>query len=158
MIYATNAWIHISLGRSDKWFRWSIFGTICTTISYLVALPFGPIGVVIAYTTTLHILIGPCLWYAGKQINLKLADIAAEIYKYYVSALCTGLLYWYISHSIRLISGILNKANVFTRLSLSILFISISYSIIVIILYRSTEPLKKFISVGWEMVPNVFSK
>ena len=104
MIYATNAWIHISMGRSDKWFRWSIFGTICTTISYLIGLPFGPIGVVIAYTVTLHILIGPCLWYAGKQINLKLADIALEIYKYYLSALCTGLLYWYISHSIGFIS------------------------------------------------------
>jgi len=158
MIYATNAWIHISLGKSDKWLRWSIFGTICMAISYLVGLPFGPIGVVIAYTATLHILIGPCLWYAGRQIDLKLADIVLEIYKYYLSALCTGLLYWYILHSFSPISGMFNQSNIFTRLSLSVAFCSITYIFIVIVFYRSTKPVTNFIYVGWEMVPKVFSK
>jgi len=158
MIYATNAWIHISLGRSDRWFRWSIFGTICTTISFLVGLPFGPLGVVIAYTASIYILTGPCLWYAGKPINLKLADIVLEIWKYYLSALCTGFLYWYILHSFSIISSILNGLNIFTRISLSVAFCSISYILMVITLYQSAKPVTKIISVGWEMVPNVFSK
>ena len=158
MIYTTNAWIHISLGRSDRWFRWSIFGTICTTISYLIGLPYGPLGVVIAYIATLHILIGPCLWYAGKPINLKLADIVLEIWKYFLSALCTGLLYWYIMHSFSLISGIVNRSNIFARISLSVSFCFISYILMVITLYKSAKPVTKFISVGREMIPNVFSK
>ncbi len=158
MIYATNAWLHISLGRSDRWFRWSIWGTLGTTVSYLVGLPFGPFGVVIAYTATTYILTGPCLWYAGQPINLKLTDIVSEIWRYYVSSLGTGLLYWYILQSDNMFSAILNGPNMLVRISVSVLFCCVSYILMVVALYRSTRPVTKFISVGWEMVPNVFSK
>jgi PST family polysaccharide transporter len=158
MIYSTNAWIHISLGRSDRWFRWSTFGTFCTAVSFLVGLPFGSIGVVIAYTASIHILTGPCLWYAGKPINLRLADIVFEVWKYYGASLCTGILYWYSVRSSTVINDVINRYDILSRLLLSISFCTVSYILMVILLYRSAKPIKRFFAVGWEMVPNVFGK
>ena len=158
MIYTTNAWIHISMGRSDRWFRWSIIGAICTALSYLIGLSYGAIGVAIAYTISLYLLIGPCLWYAAKPINLRLKSILSAIWKYYMSALFAGLAYWYIFHSLDFTSKIFISLNIYGRLSISFCFYTAMYIVMVIALFRSTEPIAKFITIGLDMVPSFKSK
>ncbi len=158
MIYATNAWLHISQGRSDRWFRWSLFGTVCTVGAFLAGLPFGPTGVVIAYTASIYLLTGPCLWYAGKPIALRLRDVVGAIWRYYLAALCTGVLYWYLVHSSDRISRLLGGLHAAGRVSLSVVFCTCLYLLLVVALHQSVEPLTKFLSVGWEMIPIGSSK
>ena len=158
MIYGTNAWIHISMGRSDRWFRWSVIGSICTALSFLIGLSFGAIGVAIAYTTSLYLLIGPCLWYAAKPINLKLGSVISVVWKYYISALCTGLTYWYILRFFDPTIKFLVALRIYERLALSFVFYIVTYIVIVMVLFRSAKPITQFISLGLDMAPNFSSK
>jgi O-antigen/teichoic acid export membrane protein len=144
MVYSTFAWVHISLGKSDRLMRWSIIGSIFTSISYFIGLHFGTIGIAIAYTASRYILTGPCLWYAGKPINIKLRSIISAIWKYYLSAVCMGILCWYILHSFGSIASIFNNLNIFTRLSLSFIFCSMTYIFIVIAMFKSIKPITAF--------------
>jgi PST family polysaccharide transporter len=158
MIYGTCAWIHLSLGKSDRLFRWNIIGSICIITSCLVGLNFGLMGVVIAYTASMYILIGPCLWYAGKIINLRLVSIISVIWKNYLSALCAGLFLWYIFYSFDLTSNIFFKLNIITRLATSFTIFVLTYMIMVLIFFRSALPITQFISFSREMFPMVFKK
>jgi PST family polysaccharide transporter len=155
MIYGTRAWLHLSMGRSDRGFRWDIIGSICIITSCLIGLNFGLMGVVIAYTACMHILISPCLWYAGKNINLKLGSIISVIWKNYLSALCAGLLLWYILYSYNLTSNIFVQLNIIARLATSFIICICFYIVMVLILYRSTQPIKQFISINKDMFPKI---
>jgi len=158
ILYSTHAWLHISMGRTDRWLRWNIIGSIVTIIFFLIGLPFGALGVAVGYIIALHILIFPALWYAGKPINLKLHVIISKIWKYYVSALGAGLLCWFVLYSFYLTSNIFVELNIFVRLlSTFILFISI-YLLFIITLCKDSKPISQFTSVVRDMVPSVLSR
>jgi PST family polysaccharide transporter len=158
MIYQTNPWLHISLGRSNKLLRWNILATTFFVISFLVGLKFGPIGVVIGYTASIYILMVPSLWYAGKEINLKVSSIIEVIWKFFLSAIFTGLFYLYVLHSIDYTSRIIVKFNLFTKCLVSTLFCVIAYNIFIVIMFQSTKPIREFISVGLDMLPRGVKK
>ena len=77
LIYYTNGWIHLSLGRADRWFRWEIMASIATVLCFIIGLPFGTLGVAIAYSLSFYVLTGPALWYAGRPINLSFSLLHA---------------------------------------------------------------------------------
>ena len=156
MVYGTNAWIHLSMGRSDRLFRWNILAATCIVTSITIGLRFGLLGVIIAYAATIHILVGPCLWYAGKNINLKLATIISVIWKNYLSAICSGLFLWYIFYSFDFTNAIFIELNVFTRLVTSTTIFALSYVFMIKIILRGSIPIAKYIPFLKEMVPNVF--
>jgi PST family polysaccharide transporter len=158
ILYSTHGWLHISLGRTDRWFRWGIIASIITIISFLIGLPFGPLGVAIAYTAVFHILMGPGLWYAGKQINLKLYSVFSAIWKYYLSAVGSGLLCWFILYSFSSTSNIFVELNIFIRLSSSFILCVSIYLILIIALYQNTKPISQFISLLREMTPSILVK
>jgi len=155
LIYSTNGWLHLSLGRADRWFRWSIIAFIITCLCFIIGLPFGAFGVAIAYTTSFYLLIGPGLWYAGKPIGLKLSSIVSVIWKYYLSALSAGLLSWFILYSYDLTSKLFISLNVLLRILVpTILLISI-YLILIVVFYQSLKPITQFISTLHDMLPRM---
>jgi len=158
ILYSTHGWLHVSLGRTDRWFRWGIFASIITIVSFLIGLPFGPLGIAIAYTAVFHILIGPGLWYAGKQINLKLHSVFSAIWKYYLSAVGSGLLCWYILYSLSPTSNIFAELNIIIRLSSSFILCVSLYLILIIALHQNTKPISQFIRLLRDMTPAIFVK
>jgi len=155
ILYGTHGWLHISLGRTDRWFRWGIVGSMITVTSFLIALPFGPLAVAVAYIVSLHVLTGPCLWYAGQPISLKLHSVLSVIWKYYLSALGAGLLCWFILYSFDLTSGAFASLGISVRLVLSSVLCIFVYLLLIIGLYRNTKPISQFISIVREMVPSI---
>lgn len=153
MIYYTYSWLHVSLGKSNKLFRWNLIGTSCTILAFLVGLHFGPIGVGICYSASIYILIGPSLWYAGKEIDLSVRSIFLVIWKYFLSAFVTGLVYLYVLRLVVYSSHANIQVNIFTKCFISTLVIGSIYLVTVVIVFQSTKPIKEFISVGLEMVP-----
>ena len=153
LIYGTDGWLHLSLGRADRWFRWGIVAAIATTISFIIGLQFGPIGVAIAYAASFYILIGPCLWYAGRPINLKFSSIVLAIWKSFISALGAGVISWFITNSVESTSNVFAGFNIFVRIVVSCAVCIVLYLILIILLYQSTKPILQFISVLSEMAP-----
>jgi len=158
LIYATHGWLHLSLGRPDRWFRWSIIAFIVTALCFVIGLPFGALGVAIAFTASFYVLIGPGLWYAGRPIHLGLFSIISAIWKYCVSALGAGLLCWFVLYSFGLTSNIFVESNILIRLLISCLLCISIYLLLVVGFYQGTKPIAQFISLLYDMVPDIFSK
>ena len=122
-------------------------GSTAIVLALIIGLPAGPTGVAIAYSTVMYIIIGPCLWYAGKPIDLKLKQIITKIWRYFISSVISGLICWYI------LSLFNFTHNLFFRLCVAfIIFLSI-YLILIITFYRSLKPLKLFYSWIREIIP-----
>jgi O-antigen/teichoic acid export membrane protein len=92
LLYGTHGWIHLSIGRADRWFRWGIFEFAFTAALFLIALPHGPVGIAIAWTASFWILCLPSLWYAGKPIQLEVGPVLGVIWRYLLAAAGAAIL------------------------------------------------------------------
>ncbi|MGA1869162.1 MAG: lipopolysaccharide biosynthesis protein [bacterium] len=158
LIYGTHGWLHLSLGRADRWFRWGIIEFITTAIAFVIGLPFGALVVALTYTISFYILFVPGLWYAGRPIHLKLSSLISAIWKYYLTALIAGLLCWFILYSFGLTSNIFIRLNIFFRIFITIIIFLFLYLLLILAFYQNIEPISQFISLVHKMVPSILSK
>jgi PST family polysaccharide transporter len=91
LLYGVHDWIHLALGRPDRWARWGIVELVVTGSLFLLGLPWGPAGVVIAWTVSYWILALPGLWYAG-QGRLEMGTLVDTVWKYVVASAVAGAL------------------------------------------------------------------
>lgn len=87
LLHGVHGWIHLSLGRADRWLRWTILEFVCMALLLVLALPWGPVGVAFAWTAFFLIFTLPALWYAGQPIQLGAWPLLAAIWKSVVAAL-----------------------------------------------------------------------
>ncbi|PYX05711.1 MAG: hypothetical protein DMG88_20660 [Acidobacteria bacterium] len=140
LIYYTNGWIHLSLGMPNRWLRWGFVEAAVTLLLFGVALPWGPVGIAIAWSASFWILTLPALWYAGRPIQLGIGPILASVWKYALAALLAGYGSGFILqiHSPAAVSG---PGETFVRIgTVSLLFLAL-YIAVVVSLYRGCEPL-----------------
>lgn len=81
LLYETHGWIHLSIGRPERWFFWGLIEFACTASLFLLALRWGPSGIAFAWTASFFLLMFPGFWYAGRPIGLGLGSILAAIWK-----------------------------------------------------------------------------
>lgn len=153
LIYGTQGWLHLSLGRPDRWFRWGIFEAVTTSLFFIAGLPFGIAGVAIGYSLSFFILTGPCLRYAGKPIDLQLSAIISSIWRYCAAALAAGLLSFVFIYKLDFVLIIFVNLNVFLRIVIAATICITIYLIAIILLYQSIKPIKQFIFIAYEMLP-----
>jgi len=153
LIYGTHGWLHLSLGRADRWFRWGIFEVVIMVLFFLLGLPFGASGVAIAYVLSVFVLCFPGLWYAGQPLRLSVTSMISNIWKYFMSALIAGIVSWYILYSSGLISGMFGGLNIISRIVVASALCSIIYLVLVVASYRSLRPVKEFFGLMQDMLP-----
>ena len=59
MLYNTHGWIHLSIGRPERWFRWCLLEFAFTASLFLLALHWGPSGIALAWTVSYFLLMFP---------------------------------------------------------------------------------------------------
>lgn len=91
LVYGTHGWIHLSIGRADRWFRWGIVEWTVTILLFFVALPWGPQGIAVAWCVSFWTLTVPAMWYAGKPIGLGVSPIISVVWRYIAASLLAGL-------------------------------------------------------------------
>lgn len=138
IIYRTSGWIHVSLGRTDRWFKWGIMGTLVMAIGFIVGLFFGPKGVAVAYTLVIILLTIPGILYAGRPIGLKFPEVFSTIWRYIFASALTGFVLNYVKVMSIFESGII------LRMIISFFAYFSIYLIFVIILFRDIKPLIEF--------------
>jgi len=148
ILYATQGWLHISLGRTDRWVRWGLVSTPLILLSYIIGLRWGITGVAVARTAIFVILLLPGLWYAGKPINLKISRILSEIWRYALCALGAGGL------CALFIVPRLDPLDILFRLSLAFISYVIAYLTLIVLIYRSLGPVKRIVSLLKLLLPN----
>src|SRR5439155_1361230 len=70
LIYLVQVWIHLSIGRADRLFRWGIFEFTMITVLFLLGLRWGPLGVAAAWVAYFCVFTIPALRYAGRPAGL----------------------------------------------------------------------------------------
>lgn len=157
LLYGTHTWLHYSMGRADRLFKWSIVGTMVTVVFFFIGIPFGALGVAVACSASYYVLIIPGLLYAGQPIQLKLSHILSAVWKCFTAAFLSGLLCFYI-YSSTLISEVFLELNIIIRLLATSFFCMSLYLIMIIILYQSFSPILQFIIVLRDMVPGPLTR
>ncbi len=153
LVYYTHGWIHLSIGRADRWFRWGIFEFIFTALLFVIGLPHGPDGIAIAWTASFWILVIPAFWYAGRPIQLGVGPLLAAIWRSVVASIVASIATFYIIRHIPFgfVHG--QALEAFVRvISVSILFLSL-YSVSVVLIHGGLTPLEQVANLIREMVP-----
>ena len=153
LVYGTHGWIHLSIGRADRWFRWGIVEWTVTILLFLIALPWGPKGIAVAWCVSFWALTIPAMRYAGKPIGLGVAPVIEVVWRYVAASLLAGLACYAIFSKIAFLSNAPGALGAGER----ILFTSIAFMCLylgmIVVLYRGLSPLVRIVGLLREMVP-----
>jgi PST family polysaccharide transporter len=151
LIYGTHGWIHLSIGRADRWLIWGIFEWIVTLLLFLAGLRWGPQGIAVASVVSLWILVLPAMWYAGKPIGLRVTPMIAIVWRYIVASLLSGLICSLLLARFRLLSVRTGAGGAALRIA----FVSVSftclYLLAIVLLHRSLAPVRSAVRLLKEM-------
>lgn len=137
LVYGTHSWLHLALGKPDRWLRWNIFATIITFAAFLIATPFGAVAMALAYSVISFILFIPALWYAGIPVHLRVGKILSSICPFFFSAFLVSVFWLYFSESWSPWSGYLLSLSPLTRICITTFFALILYILAVIACQRN---------------------
>jgi O-antigen/teichoic acid export membrane protein len=145
MLYGTHGWIHLSIGRGDRWLRWGLIEWVVTILLFVFAIHWGPRGIAAAWCASFWILTLPAMKFAGAPIGLGIGPVIATVWRYIISFICAGL----ISHLIiQNIPGMLTSASVsaaLVRIAITSFTFSGFYFGAVVALHSGTAPIRQLI-------------
>jgi PST family polysaccharide transporter len=156
LLYDTHGWIHLSIGRPERWLRWGLIEFACTASLFLLTLRWGPSGIAFAWTLSFFLLMFPAFWFAGKPIGMDIRKVANSIWRFFVASAGAGCL-TAVLLKVAPVYGVGTKTAVsyaFLRLiSTSVVFFTL-YLGAVIALYRGLEPLNENLGILRDLLPN----
>jgi len=91
LLNSTAGWIHLSIGKPERWLRWTIFEFAVTVLLFFLALRWGPKGIAVAWSASFWILTIPAFWYAGRPIGFGVSSLIAAVWRYTAASLLAGL-------------------------------------------------------------------
>lgn len=153
-LYATNSWIHLSIGTGKRFFRWGIIEFTVTGLLFLLGLHWGPEGIALAWTVAYGILTVPALWYAGRPIHLGIAPVMAVVWRYVLAAAIAGCAVLVVLHFIPSLTAWSGVAGSAFRMAMTSAMFVTGYLAGVIVLHWSLAPLKQVARLLREMLPS----
>lgn len=141
-LHGTHSWIHLSIGRPERWLKWGLFELGFTFPLFLLGLRWGPEGVALAWTTSLWVGLLPALWYAGRPIGLGPRRFLGALWRYTLAAAVAAFVCYALAGALHL-SALASHASgavvlIFAKASIFVLL----YLGAVVLLYGGIEPLR----------------
>jgi len=136
VVEMSQGWLHLSLGRADRWRNWGIVSLIVQTIAVLAGLPFGATGVAIAAVTAGMLIALPSVNYAGRPIGVGTATVIRAVGPQLVGALIIAAVGWWLQ------MAVFDRFPSLVRIIASSCVCAGIYLIIVVGAFRCTEPLR----------------
>lgn len=152
ILYYTHSWIHLSLGRPERWFRWTFVEFGVTVTAFLIALSHGPDGIAVAWTASFWILTIPALWYAGRPIGLSVLPTLNAVWRYVAASLVAGLVTAFILRRMPGLEAIPDAGGAFLRIVVITLLITVTYVPAVILLHGGFAPVKQILLLVQDLV------
>jgi PST family polysaccharide transporter len=153
LLYYTHCWIHLSIGRADRWFRWGIMEFIVTGLLFVLGLHWGPAGIAVAWTASFWILTIPSLWYAGRPIQFGVIPVLAVVWRYVVGSLVAFLASKAVIERIPLLVTASGTSGAVLRVVVISVLFGALYLGAVILLHQSCEPIYQVGRLLREMAP-----
>ena len=153
LLYSTVGWIHLSIGKPGRLLRWTLVESAATALLFVLALPWGPAGIAVAWSVSSWMLLIPAFWYAGRPIQFGTAQLMAVVWKFVVASLTAG---WVTTITVRRLAFLAMPASAGAALEgiivISVVFLTF-YLGAVILLHRGCSPLRQLGSLLLELVP-----
>jgi PST family polysaccharide transporter len=86
----TAGWLHVTAGHTERWMRYGVFASGAQLAALFCGLPFGLMGIVIAYVISMFILFVPALTYAGRPLGIGAADILGAVWRQLLASLVSA--------------------------------------------------------------------
>lgn len=156
-LYAIHGWIHVSLGRPDRWLRWGFVELAITGLLFLLLLREGPQGIALAWTLSFWILVIPALWYAGRPVQLEVKSLVATVWKYAVASAVSGYVCLLMTTAVGLggrWAGNGVALGAMLRLFVICSLFGVLYLTMVVIIHRDFDPLYQCVRLVREMMPS----
>jgi PST family polysaccharide transporter len=152
ILYNTHGWIHLSIGKADRWFLWGIVEWIVTILLLLVGLQWGPQGIAVAWCISFWILTIPAMWYAGRPIGFGAGEVISVVWRYILASLLAGLVCWFFFSRQAWLSGASGAGGAALRIVVVSISFTLLYLLTIVLLYSSLSPLKRMSDLLREMV------
>jgi PST family polysaccharide transporter len=152
LLYSTVGWIHLSIGKPDRWLRWTLVEVAVTASSFLVALPWGPAGIAGAWSMSYWTLLIPAFWYAGRPIGFGVSSLMAAVWRYVAASLLAAWACHAILGVFLFLRGLQGGAGALARIATTSLLFAVLYLFAVILLHQGCEPLYQIA----RLVPDIF--
>jgi PST family polysaccharide transporter len=153
LLYNTHGWIHLSIGRPERWLRWGLMEFVCTASLFLLTLRWGPSGIALAWTISFFLLMFPGFWYAGKPIGLGIGPMFAVIWKFFAASAAAGCATELIIRTIPDFAIATSASGAFLRMvSVSLVFFLLYFGG-VIALHRGVRPISEALGLLGELLP-----
>lgn len=153
VLYYTHGWIHLSIGRADRWLRWAVLEFVFTVLLFLIALRWGPVGIALAWTASFWILTIPALWYAGKPIGLRVTHFTSAVWRFALASLVAGFLTYRLIGAIPSLAGAPGLWGAVIRVAATAFVLVSFYLGAVVLLHNGFAPLYQIAGLLREMIP-----
>jgi len=153
LLYLAYGWIHLSLGRPDRMFRWAVIEFAVIGCLFLLGLPWGPIGVASAWAVSAWVLAVPALWYAGRPADLGIGSILGAVWRYVVAAPLAGATAATIIHRIPALVSAPGLLGAIDRGLMAFLLFGAAYLCAVVVLHGGITPLRQVGALLRDMLP-----
>ncbi len=154
LLYNTHGWIHLAIGRPERWFRWGLIEFACTGSLFLMMLHWGPSGIAFAWTASFFILMLPGLWYAGKPIELNVWRMVSLVWKYFAASSGAALLTFAVVRNFHTPVALEGGPAAALRLVVTTAVFLVLYLLAVVVLHRGTKPIAETIAMLKYLVPS----
>jgi PST family polysaccharide transporter len=136
VVEGSQGWLHLSIGRADRWRNWGVVSLVVQVVAVLGGLPFGATGVAVSVVITSLLLAVPSIAYAGRPIGIGSALVMRAVGQQLIGAISIAAGGWWL-HTTALMD-----CSSFIRIVLSTGFCISIYLLIVVGVFRLTEPIK----------------
>jgi O-antigen/teichoic acid export membrane protein len=136
VVEASQGWLHLSIGRADRWQNWGIVSLVVQVVAVAGGLPFGAKGVATAAVVASLLIAVPSITYAGRPIGIGAALVIRAVGPQLIGAISTAALGWWMQ------TAFLTDYSSFVRIFMSGAFCMCIYLAIVVGLFRLSEPIR----------------
>jgi polysaccharide transporter, PST family len=152
ILYATHGWIHLSIGRPDRWFRWAVVEFMVTCMLFAMGLHWGPAGIATAWSLSFWILVIPAIRYAGAPIQLEVGAVLRAIWRYVAASILAAGGALLVFHVLGRSPHAVGSAAALLRVLASTALVAFLYLAAVVALHGSFAPLLQVAALLDEMV------
>jgi O-antigen/teichoic acid export membrane protein len=136
VIESSQGWLHLSIGRVDRWRNWGIVSLVVQIVAVLGGLRFGPTGVAVATVIASLLVALPSIIYAGRPIGIGAAIVMRAVGPQLIGAISIAAAGWCLQMMF------LTDYSSFIRILLSGVFCACLYLVVVVGLFRLYEPVR----------------
>ena len=136
VIEGSQGWLHLSIGRADRWRNWGVVTLAVQIVAVLAGLPFGPRGVAIACVIQGVLIAIPSISYAGRPIGVGSAQVIRAVGPQLIGAISAAAAGTWLQMTVQ------SHLPSLARIVVSTAFCACVYLMVVVGLFRLSEPLR----------------